>query len=153
MKSAQAILYFFSKFLENMVNIIAWNPSICFCCCCSCWPINFIIASFFAASCCNSCFFSSSSSFLTSSNLSFLSFRYSRVLFPLDLLFLPFPSFSLLPASPLPSFSLPQHLSYLPLPSSSVPLSAVGLDQPHLLRSQVFQALLYLCQFWGANPT
>ena len=54
MKSAQAILHFFSKILEHMVDIMAWNPSICFCCCCSCWPINFIIASFFAASCCNS---------------------------------------------------------------------------------------------------
>ena len=96
MKSTQAILYFFSEILENMVNIIAWNPSICFCCCCSCWAINFIIASFFAASCCNSCFFSSSFSFPNLSSLSFLSFRYSRVLFPLDLLFLPFPSFSLL---------------------------------------------------------
>ena len=89
MKSAQAVLVlFFSKHLENMVIIMVWNPSICFCCCCSCWPINFMIASFFIASCCNSCFFSSRSSFL----ISFLSFRYSRMLFPLDLLFFPFPS-------------------------------------------------------------
>ena len=120
-------VHFFSKNLENMVIIMVWNPSICFCCCCSCWPINFIIVSFFIASCCNSCFLSSSSSFLNSSNLSFLSFRYSRVLFPLDLLSSPFLHshfFSVcLPASPLPSFSLPQHLSYLPLPSSFLLLS------------------------------
>ena len=118
LKSARAVLvHLFSKNLDNMVIIMVWDPSICFCCCCSCWPVNFIMASFFSASCATLAFSAPAPLFkihptFHSSPLDTPRYCFHLIFFPSPFLHSHFFSFCL-PASPLPSFSLSQHLSYL----------------------------------------